>query len=449
MYTASPPGNSRRFSVNLVGETVRRFLNTLWNTYSFFVTYANLSDWRLETGDSGAGANAQSPISDLQSQNLLDRWVRSELNRLVRDVTFAYENYDVLGATRPVADFVESLSNWYVRLSRRRFWDGDPAALQTLYDVLVTVAHLLAPATPFVAEELYQNLIVREARGEERGATREQSPDSVHLARWPQVNFDQIDEQLSADMAMVQRVTSLGHAARQNANLKVRQPLAQVVVRTRNAEEEAALRRMQQLVLDELNVKELGFTHASGDLVDVTVFPYPKQLGQKYGKGYPKIRQAMSGLDQADLAARFQAGDAVEVTAEGEPYLVAPEDVEVRVTPRAGFSVAQEAGYLVAVTTELDQALIQEGYARELVRRIQQLRKDAGLEISDRIVTYVADSDLMHEVLAHFGTYVREETLSTELVQLHPGNGDVVPEHLPQTTFDLDGKLVTVAIGKK
>ncbi|MCB0152929.1 MAG: isoleucine--tRNA ligase, partial [Caldilineaceae bacterium] len=213
--------------------------------------------------------------------------------------------------------------------------------------------------------------------------------------------------------------------------------------------EEASLRNLQQLVLDELNVKEMSFTHASGDLVDVVVFPYPKQLGQKYGKGYPKIRQAMSGLDQADLAARFQAGEMVEIEAEGESYAVAPEDVEVRVTPRAGFSVAQEAGYLVAVTTELDQALIQEGYARELVRRIQQLRKDAGLEISDRIVTYVADSDLMHEVLAHFGAYVREETLSVDLVQLHPDQGDVVPENLPQVTFDLDGREVTVAIGKK
>ncbi|HQY94423.1 isoleucine--tRNA ligase, partial [Caldilinea sp.] len=414
MYTASPPGNSRRFSVNLVGETVRRFLNTLWNTYSFFVTYTNLSDYEIERlSDWENSPNL--PIS--QPPNLLDRWVLSELNRLVRDVTSAYESYDVLGATRPVADFVESLSNWYVRLSRRRFWDGDPAALQTLYDVLVTVAKLLAPATPFVAEELYQNLVVnlagqgdketrRQGEGETgRGGDREhkspisnlqspnrsfsESPDSVHLARWPQVAQALIDEQLSADMAMVQRVTSLGHAARQNANLKVRQPLAQVVVRTRTGDEEAALRRMQQLLLDELNVKEMSFTHASGDLVDVTVFPYPKQLGQKYGKGYPKIRQAMSTLDQADLAARLQAGESVDIEAEGESYVVAPEDVEMRVTPRAGFSVAQEAGYLVAVTTELDQALVQEGYARELVRRIQQLRKDAGLEISDRIVTYL------------------------------------------------------------
>jgi isoleucyl-tRNA synthetase len=427
MYTATPPGNSRRFSVNLVGETVRKFLNTLWNTYSFFVTYANLSDWR-------AGVHGGAP------DNLLDRWVLSELNLLVRDVTEAMENYDVIGATRPIGEFVDNVSNWYVRLSRRRFWDGDPGALQTLYEVLVTVAKLLAPATPFVAEELYQNLVA----GVQAGV-----PDSVHLARWPQVAAAEVDEQLSADMAMVQRVTSLGHAARQNANLKVRQPLAQVVVRTRTAEEEAALRRLQQFVLDELNVKTLGFTHVSGDLVDVVVFPYPKQLGQKYGKGYPKIRAAMAQLDQLELAGKLQAGESVEIEADGERYVVAPEDVEVRLTPRAGYSVAQAAGYLVAITTELDQALLQEGYARELVRRIQQLRKDANLAISDRIVTYIANSDLMHEVVAHFGDYVRDETLSVDLVQVHPGDGNTVPAHLPSATFDLGDRPVTVAISKK
>jgi isoleucyl-tRNA synthetase len=220
-------------------------------------------------------------------------------------------------------------------------------------------------------------------------------------------------------------------------------------VRTRTAEEEAALRRMQQLLLDELNVKSLNFTHASGDLIDVVVFPYPKQLGQKYGKGYPKIRQALSSLEQAELAARFQAGETVEISAEGETYGVAPEDVEVRVTPRAGFSVAQEAGYLVAVTTELDQTLLQEGSARELVRRIQQLRKDAGLEISDRIVVYVATTALLHDILAHFGSYVREETLCVELVQLHLEAGDELPEGLPQTQFELEETTIRVAIGKK
>ncbi len=430
MYTAGPPGNSRRFSLNLVGETVRKFLNTLWNTYSFFVTYANLSEWTPDLDFAARPAAA----------NLLDRWVLSELNRVVRDVTAGMETYDVTGITRPLGAFVENLSNWYVRLSRRRFWDGDPAALATLHEVLVKVSQMLAPLTPFIAEEVYQNLVV----GVDGAAA-----DSVHLSRWPVVNTAAIDEQLSVDMELVQRVTSLGHSARQSANLKVRQPLAQVIVRTRTAEERAGLARLQQFVLDELNVKTLDFTDAAGDLVDVTVFPYPKQLGQKYGKGYPKIRQAMSGMDQFNLATRFEAGETVTVEADGESYAVAPEDVEVRSVPRQGYSVAEAGGYLVAVTTEIDAMLEQEGYARELVRRIQQLRKDANLAISDRIVTYLADSTLLHEVLAHFGDYVREETLSVDLVQVHPTQGAGVPSHLPQTSFELGNVQVTVAVAKK
>lgn len=422
MYTASPPGNSRRFSVNLVGETVRKFLNTLWNTYSFFVTYANLSDeWRVASGEFDS------------THNMLDRWVLSELNKLVRDVTEAYESYDVLGATRPVADFVDSVSNWYVRLSRRRFWDGDATALSVLYEVLVKVSQLIAPATPFIAEEIYQNLVTS---GNPESA-------SVHLSRWPAANAALIDEQLSTDMALAQKVTSLGHAARQNANLKVRQPLAQVVVRTRNPEERASLERLSDLVLDELNVKALTFADAAGDLVDVVVFPFPKQLGQKYGKGYPVIRKLLGELDQLELAGKFQAGETVTIEGDGASYAIAPEDVEVRSTPRAGFSVAQDGGYLVAITTTLTPELEQEGNARELVRRIQQLRKDAGLEISDRITLYVSDSPLTAGLLTTYGDYVKDETLTVDLVR----NG--VPGELPQASFELGDSAVTVALRKK
>jgi isoleucyl-tRNA synthetase len=443
MYTASPPGNSRRFSGNLVAETVRRFLNTLWNTYSFFVTYANLSEWQVVSGMMQAATRNSQPAT----ANLLDRWVLSELNRLVRDVTQAMENYDVPGATRPVAEFVENLSNWYVRLSRRRFWEGEPAALHTLHTVLVTVAKLLAPTTPFVAEEIYQNLVV--TAGQNKGQMTNDQPDSVHLSRWPQVDQALIDEQLSADMELVQKVTSLGHAARQNANLKVRQPLAQVVVRTRSGEEDAALLRLQQFVLDELNVKALTLATTADDLVDVQVFPYPKQLGQKYGKGYPAIRQALGQMNQSELAARFQAGETVMLDVDDMAYEVTPEDVEVRSTPRAGFSVAQDGSYLVAVTTELDNALLQEGFARELVRQIQQLRKEADLAISDRIVTYVQDSHLVHEMLDHFGDYVRDETLTVDLIQIHPGHDATIPAHLPKTSFEMAGATVTIAVAKK
>ena len=430
MYTAGPPGNSRRFSNALVGEVVRRFLNTLWNTYSFFVTYANLSDWRLGTGDWGADARN----SQFATRNPLDRWVLSELNRLVQDVTAAYETYDVLGATRPVADFVDSLSNWYVRLNRRRFWDGDPAALATLHHCLVTVSQLLAPATPFVADELYQNLV---------SSLDKNAPDSVHLSRWPVVDADAIDEQLSADMALAQKVTTLGRAARENASLKVRQPLRQVVVRTRSAEEKAGLERMADTLLVELNVKGLAFADGASELVDVQVHPLPKQLGQKFGRGFPVIRQALAGMDQSDLAARFGAGESVTVEVDGTSYAVAPEDVEVRSAPRAGFSVAEDGGYLVAVTTDLTPELVLEGQAREVVRRVQQLRKDAGLEISDRIRLHLGDSPLLRAVLEAHGGYLLEEVLAVETVWT---SGKLPSDRVE---FDLDGEMVVVGVVKR
>ncbi len=425
MYTASPPGNSRRFSVNLVGETVRKFMNTLWNTYSFFVTYANLSDW--QPGD-------ELPAGDLP---VMDQWALSQLHTLIRDVTDAMEHYDVLGATRPIAAYVDSLSNWYVRLNRRRFWDGDPAALNTLYTVLVNISKLLAPTTPFIADEIYQNLVYN---------LGEDAEDSVHLSRWPDYDEALIDEQLNMDMDMAQRVTSLGHSARQAANLKVRQPLAQVIVRVRSDEERERLRAVESLVLDELNVKTLGFADEAGELVDVEVFPYPRQLGQKYGSGFPKIRQAMSQMDQRELADRLDVDEVITIDIDGDNYEVTIDDVEVRTRPRAGFSVAEAAGYFVAVTTDLDEELIQEGFARELVRHVQQLRKDAELDISDRIVTYIHDSELVSSVLAGYGDYVRDETLTVDLVQA--ADDSDIPEQLPETTFELAGENVTVAIRK-
>jgi isoleucyl-tRNA synthetase len=300
-----------------------------------------------------------------------------------------------------------------------------------LHTALVTVSKLLAPTMPYISEELYQNLVAR---------VDPSAPDSVHLASWPAVDAALIDEQLHADMELAQKVTTLGRAAREAAGLKVRQPLQQVVVRTRTNEEENGLRRMDEYVLGELNIRELAFADAAGDLVDVQVFPLPKQLGQKYGSGYPKIRKAFGALDQMELAARFRNGESVDVTVEsGESYAIDPGDVEVRTSPREGYSVAEDGGYLVAVTTKLTPELELEGHARELVRRVQQLRKDAGLEISDRIVLYVSNTALVGQVLAAHGDYVKEETLTTRLVQ----DGAAPPS---TETFTLGNEDVTIGV---
>ena len=422
MYTAGPPGNARRFSGNLVAEVKRRFLNTLWNTYSFFVVYANLGP-----------ATGPPPAAD---RNDFDRWLLSELNRLVRDVTAAYEAYDVTAATRPIADFVDDLSNWYVRLNRRRFWDGDAAALSTLRHTLVTLAKLLAPAVPFLSEAIYQNLVL---------SVEPDHPDSVHLARWPQADDHAINHELSAAMALAQKVTTLGRAARESAALKVRQPLQRVVVRTRSENERPGLQRMRKLLLSELNVKELTFADQGDELVDVEVFPLPKQLGQKYGRGYPVIRRLFAQMDQQELARRFGEGEIVTVDEDGSSYVVEAEDVEVRRTPRTGFAVAEDGGYLVAVTTALTPELEQEGHARELVRRIQQLRKDSDLEINDRIRLLLPKTQQFDSLLSAHLDYIVAETLTLEVVWQPPADNS---DAQACATFSLGEEKVTIGLAK-
>ena len=422
MYAAGPPGNARRFSGNLVAEVKRRFLNTLWNTYSFFVVYANM--------EPTAGQQPDASGRDF------DRWLLSELNCLVRDVTAAYEAYDVTAATRPVADFVDILSNWYVRLNRRRFWQGDAAALSTLRHTLVTLSKLLAPAIPFLSEAIYQNLVATCEPGE---------PDSVHLTRWPQADESAIDADLGADMALAQKVTTLGRAARESAALKVRQPLQQVVVRTRTEREKAGLARVKKLLLSELNVKELAFASDGDELVDVEVFPLPRQLGQKYGRGYPVIRSAFAKMDQRELAGRFDAGETVNLEADGHSYVVEAEDVELRRTPRAGFAVAADGGYLVAVTTTLTPELEQEGHARELVRRIQQLRKDSDLEINDRIRLIIPQTPLLTSLMSAHRDFIMQETLTLDMVS-KPAAGETTDAVC--VTFLLGDEEVTVGLAK-
>ena len=422
MYTVGPPGNARRFSGNLVAEVKRRFLNTLWNTYSFFAVYANLA-----------------PATDLlpvEGCNDFDRWLLSELNRLVREVTAAYEAYDVTAATRPIAEFVDDLSNWYVRLNRRRFWDGDPGALAALRHTLVTLAKLLAPAVPFLSEAIYQNLVL---------SVEPDQPDSVHLAQWPQPDHGAIDAGLSAAMALAQKVTTLGRAARESAALKVRQPLQQVVVRTRKEDERAGLERMRQLLLSELNVKELTFAAESDELVDVEVFPLPRQLGQKYGRGYPVIRRLFAQMDQRKLAESFGEGETVTVEEDGNSYEIGAEDVEVRRTPRAGFAVAEDSGYLVAVTTSVTPELEQEGHARELVRRIQQLRKDSDLEINDRITLLLPQTPQLERLLSAYRDYIVAETLTLEIVW-NPATENLTAEAC--ATFSLGEEKVTIGLTK-
>ena len=424
LYTASPPGQERRFSSELVGDVIRSFTLTLWNVYSFFVTYANL--------DNPQALTVTAPTNDL------DRWLLSELNVLVRDVTQAYETYDVLNATRPIEAFVERLSTWYVRRSRRRFWKNDSgadkqAAYSTLYTALTTLAKLLAPAMPFLAEELYQNLV---------RSVDETAPESVHLADWPVAMDEFIDESLNREMQLVMRLVSLGHSARQKANRKVRQPLASAAFSVSTPSERKAVSTFSEMIADELNVKQVRLLDASTEALTHTAKPLPKQLGQKYGNKYPAIQKAILAMNAEEVAKTLHSGNALVVETGGETYNILADEVEVKAMAKEGFAVAEEGAYVAALVTELTPELAQEGLAREFVRRVQDLRKAAELDVADRIEMFVETTAGLRSAIEVHQEYITSETLTSKLSFTTP------PEDSSVVEDEFEGEKVKVGIKK-
>ena len=392
LFTASQPGESRRFSQDLVNEVVRRFLLTLWNVYSFFITYASVDQFHPE----------QMP-QDWKPTSELDRWLLSELNALTLQVDRLLGAYNPTDAGRRIQEFVDLLSNWYVRRSRRRFWksEGDDDKLSaycTLYTCLVTLCKIIAPFMPFVAEEMYQNL-VRSVAPQDGTST----PESVHLALFPEGNPDLVDQPLMDATRLAMRVSSMGRGARSRAGVKVRQPLTRVLVKPRSPEEEEHLLQVRPQILDELNVKEMEVVRGGG-----------LTGGDQGGLVYRKAVEA-AGASPDDEDSRTQVEAMVQVD---------------------GHWVSLEAGYMVAVDTAITPELAQEGLARELVHRIQNLRRGANFEITDRIVTYyqVAEGQVaegqrreglaaVQEVVRRFGDYIQQETLSEALVEGEPEVG--------------------------
>ncbi|MFO7583342.1 MAG: isoleucine--tRNA ligase [Anaerolineales bacterium] len=425
LYTATPPGNERRFSVDLVSEVLRNFTLTLWNVYSFFVTYANLDKW-------------QPGQTDNLSYSKLDKWLLSELNVLVRDVTDALETYDVTGATRPVEKFVEVLSTWYLRRSRRRFWksesDSDKqAAYATLHTALVTLGKLLAPTMPFLAEELYQNLV--RSHGPD-------VPESVHLVEWPAADVALIDESLNRDMRLVMRLASLGHAARAKANRKVRQPLSEAAFSVGNPDERRAVHDFDDLLTDELNVKKVRLLDASTEAVSHSVKPLPKQLGQKYGNKFPAIAKAIQAMSAEETAHIFVSGQTLKVEVDGEAYDILADEVEVKTLAKEGFAVAEDGPYVAALVTDLTPELVREGLAREFVRRVQDFRKTVGFNVSDRILLYLtATPELKKAIEIHRETIMAE----TLCVELHFAQSLVTSK---MQIEEFDGERVTIAMVK-
>jgi len=423
MYTASPPGNDRSFGKELVGEVVRSFMLTLWNTYSFFVTYANLDKWQPDP--------SQTP-----EYSEMDRWLLSSLESLVRDVTEAYENYDVVGATRPIETFVDNLSNWYLRRSRRRFWksesDGDKkAAYETLYKALLTVSQLIAPTMPFMAETIYRNLAV---------SVDGEAPMSVHLTNWPTVDETLIDETLNREMSLVMKLASLGHSARNKSNIKVRQPLSEVAFAVGRAEDGEVIERFAEILKDELNVKHVRLLGVEEEAVAYSLNPLPKQLGQKYRGLSPKVREAILALAAQESAMKLLSGENLLVTVDGNQYEIEPDEVEVHTSSKEGYEVASDGATMAALITTLTPELFHEGLARELVRRIQDLRKSSDLEISDRINVWYQASPELAQAVEENREYIASETLALELSKAELGEG--------QFKDRFDGQEVVLKIEK-
>ncbi|HEX6386042.1 MAG TPA: isoleucine--tRNA ligase [Anaerolineae bacterium] len=425
LYSASPPGKERRFSSELVGDVVRRFTLTLWNVYAFFVTYANLDGWQ--------------PDSQRQpSASTLDRWLRSSLHTLVQQVTAALDSYDVPGATRPVEAFVDNLSNWYLRRSRHRFWKSESdedkqAAYATLYEALVTLSKLLAPSMPFLAEELYQNLV---------RTSDDSAPESVHLAAWPEVNAAALNANLEREMTLVMKLASLGHAARNKAGVKVRQPLAEVAFAVGGAQEAQVVTTYADLLAAELNIKRVRVLGSAGEAVSYRLNPLPRQLGAKYQSRFPAVRQALLGLNADAAATRLMAGESIKVAVNGETLEILPSEVEVRAEARTGLTVAVEGPYLAALTTELTPELLQEGLAREFVRHVQECRKEAGFDVSDRIHLYYTASNHLAQAIDAFGNTIMGETLAVELIAAGP------PPKAYRQALTLDGETLTFGLVK-
>ncbi len=411
MYTSGPPGEPRRFSIKLVNEVIKKFWSTLWNTYSFFVTYANIDGW----------TPADSPPPHAE-RDLLDQWLLSELHNLVKKVSAAYEDYDALNATRPIEAFVERLSNWYVRLSRDRFWKSEAdtskaSAYATLYETLTTVAHLLAPSMPFLSEEIYRNLVAVP-----KGAPA----DSVHLSQWPRHDEALIDEALMADMALVQRLVRLGLAARNQAQLGVRQPLAGAQFALRDVAEAAVLERYGGLLRSELNLKSIsamGSDEASAFAATTrySLNPLPRYLGPKFGRDFKTVQSALRTGSQdviRPLAEKLLKGENIRLELDGSRFEIENHECEVKVSVEAPKGAVEDGGYMVLLDTELSEELLSEGLARELIRRIQNMRKQADFALNDRIeLVYRDPSAAIEAVMLSFGGYICAETLAEDLRQ--------------------------------
>ena len=426
LFCAHKPENDLLFGYHRGDEVRRSFLIPLWNVYSFLATYANLDGW-TPTFASSINRASQEEIGPFDpafpegkapdSENLLDRWILARLNQIIPSVTEALENSDSLTATLALSAFLDDLTNWYVRRSRRRFWkseqDADKnAAYASLYHVLVKFTRLLAPFMPFITEKIYQNLV---------RSVYSQAFESVHHTSWPKFESKLIDNDLLDHMELARQIASLGLAARNSAGLKVRQPLSKALAYASNRR--SLPDEFVTIIIDELNVKAFQFVDNANQLVRYQILPDNKLLGPRFGARLPKIRAALLARNPDEIAVSVQAELPVILDLDGEQVELNPQEILVQTYPLEGLAVAADKLATVAVDSTVTPELRKEGLARELVRRIQAMRKDADFEISNRITTYYQAPPEICDVFIAWSEYIKNETLSLELVNTIPPAG--------------------------
>lgn len=435
MYCNHKPEQNLLFGYHRADEVRRQFLIPLWNVYNFFVTYAKLDEWQPPKDE---GQNSHSSFVTRHS-SILDKWILARLNQVVAKVTANFENYDAYAATLAIQDLLEDLTNWYVRRSRRRFWKSEhdtdkEAAYATLYHVLTTLIKVLAPVTPFATEVMYQNLV----RGVDPRA-----PESIHHCQWPQADESAIDQALLEQMDLARRIASLGLAARGSVNIKVRQPLGKALVhvgQSGSLPHDGLSKELTEIVVDELNVKALEFVSEASDLVSYKILPNLKLVGPKLGKLVPAVRSALEQANADEVVARVNSGENVVLQVDGQAIELAPDEVLVQTEPAEGLAVAADKVITVGVDVVITDELAAEGLARELVRRIQNMRKDAQFDIADKINIYYQAEGAIHHVLEDWEDYIKNETLAVAIEHR------LIPEAAFQRKEQVDGLDVMLGV---
>ncbi|NLX36942.1 MAG: isoleucine--tRNA ligase [Chloroflexi bacterium] len=434
LFCAHKPENNLMFGYNRADDVRRRFILPLWNVYKFLTTYALLDGWQPSTeGFDPKRPEGQAPASD----SPLDRWIIARINEVVVICTDRLENSDSLGATLAVEAFVDDLTNWYIRRSRRRYWKSEAdldkqMAYATLYYAFVRLIRILAPIVPFITEAMYQNLV---------RSVQPAAFESVHHTYWPEIEECAVDQELLQQMSLAREIASLGLGARGSVNIKVRQPLSRALVFAESTRGGLSP-ELIEIVADELNVKSLAFVDEEGQLVQYRLVADGRQLGPKLGKAFPQVRAALAETDAAAAVRRINAGLPVELTVGGEVVSIAPEEIIVHADPAEGLAVASDKGVTVAIDAVITPELEAEGQVRDLVRYVQTLRKDADYELDQRItVGLFGLDDAAAEAVQALRDYILQETLCVTLLLSDDGG-----EWDQRQAFKLNGEPVEVAV---